>query len=387
MPPCSSPFFPCSFHLLVPSLSLRSGSLQVRSDNKPVIPYRTNSRFTHRWPSPTQRFPISFDGPHNFGPYPIGFFLCHPRDPDGNSSGRLIRRDQLRYLQSPVTPMVVFSFDNSPHGNSPLIAEYVVSDGPVQSQSSRDCLAQLAISMDVRSAMYNLEGKSGDKRDYLPAGKTILPGRYVMDETTPYGIDWMTWKEVFFVLSMLICCCAVLFPICFGIKESSRKSSIADIGLNAGVGKGPQQTEEISVTSEDDAVTLVDGEKLKMELVGPIFCIYPLQRRGFWLYPVLRGYGSGMRYLDSHKLGVGSANMDLRLRGCERRHAVPGPEPALEAELACNFSIASEGRLNDSLRQSAAYLKARVNPDDLHGCLSCRHGRLSGGGSHRNGMP
>lgn len=245
---------------------------------------------------------------------------------------------------------VVFSFDNL-HGNSSFDKLYVVSDAGQYSLIFANCLPQLAISMDVRSAMYNLEGKSGDKRDYLPAGKTILPRVYfifslvyfglagvwihvlykkrltafrihffmllvvilkalnllceaedksfikrtgyahgwdvlfyifsflkgimlftlivligtgwsflkpylhdrekkvlmiliplqvlaniaqvVIDETTPYGIDWMTWKEVFFLVDV-ICCCAVLFPIVWSIKnlrEAARTDGKAAVNL------------------------------------------------------------------------------------------------------------------------------------------------------------
>lgn len=197
-----------------------------------------------------------------------------------------------------------------------------------------NCLSQLKVSMNVRSAMYNLEGKTG--RDYLSAGKTVLPKVYflfsliyftmaglwvfvlykkrltvfgihffmlavvvlkalnliceaedksyikrtgsahgwdvlfyifsflkgitlftlivligtgwsflkpylqskekkvlmiviplqvianiaqvVIDETGPYGQDWITWKQVFLLVDVL-CCCAVLFPIVWSIKN------------------------------------------------------------------------------------------------------------------------------------------------------------------------
>lgn len=245
---------------------------------------------------------------------------------------------------------VVFLFD-SLHGNSSFNKLYVEPDAGQYSLIFANCLPQLLISMDVRSAMYNLEGKSGDSRDYLPAGKTILPRVYfifslvyfglagvwiyvlykkrltafrihffmllvvilkalnllceaedksyikrtgyahgwdvvfyifsflkgimlftlivligtgwsflkpylhdrekkvlmiliplqvlaniaqvVIDETTPYGIDWMTWKEVFFLVDV-ICCCAVLFPIVWSIKnlrEAARTDGKAAVNL------------------------------------------------------------------------------------------------------------------------------------------------------------
>lgn len=213
-----------------------------------------------------------------------------------------------------------------------------------------NCLQKVKISMDVTSAMYNLEGKSG-KRDYLSAGQTVLPRVYflfaliylvliavwinvlykkrltvykihlfmlavlilkglnllceaedksyikrtgsahgwdvlfyifsflkgislftlivligtgwsflkpylqdkekkvlmiviplqvvaniaqvVIDETGPYGQDWITWKQIFLLVDV-ICCCAVLFPIVWSIKnlrEAARTDGKAAVNL------------------------------------------------------------------------------------------------------------------------------------------------------------
>ncbi|CAI9772618.1 unnamed protein product [Fraxinus pennsylvanica] len=40
----------------------------------------------------------------------------------------------------------------------------------------------------------------------------------VIDETGPYGQDWMTWKQVFLLVDV-VCCCAVLFPIIWSVKN------------------------------------------------------------------------------------------------------------------------------------------------------------------------
>uniref|UniRef100_A0A7N1A0M8 Lung seven transmembrane receptor n=1 Tax=Kalanchoe fedtschenkoi TaxID=63787 RepID=A0A7N1A0M8_KALFE len=40
----------------------------------------------------------------------------------------------------------------------------------------------------------------------------------VIDETGPYGQDWITWKQVFLLVDV-VCCCAVLFPIVWSIKN------------------------------------------------------------------------------------------------------------------------------------------------------------------------
>eukprot|EP00252_Welwitschia_mirabilis_P019047 TRINITY_DN4307_c0_g1_i1.p1 TRINITY_DN4307_c0_g1~~TRINITY_DN4307_c0_g1_i1.p1 ORF type:complete len:443 (-),score=15.05 TRINITY_DN4307_c0_g1_i1:647-1975(-) len=40
----------------------------------------------------------------------------------------------------------------------------------------------------------------------------------VIDETGPYAKDWLAWKQVFLLVDV-ICCCAVLFPIVWSIKN------------------------------------------------------------------------------------------------------------------------------------------------------------------------
>ncbi|KAF9601344.1 hypothetical protein IFM89_019076 [Coptis chinensis] len=101
-----------------------------------------------------------------------------------------------------------------------------------------NCVPQLRISMDVISAMYNLDGK-GRNRDYLSAGKTgitlftlivligtgwsflkpylqdkekkvlmiVIPlqvvaniAQVVIDESGPYAKDWITWKQYYIVV-------------------------------------------------------------------------------------------------------------------------------------------------------------------------------------------
>ena len=40
----------------------------------------------------------------------------------------------------------------------------------------------------------------------------------VIDETGLYANDWLTWKQMFLLFD-LICCCVVLFPIIWSIKN------------------------------------------------------------------------------------------------------------------------------------------------------------------------
>lgn len=214
-----------------------------------------------------------------------------------------------------------------------------------------NCLPQVKVSMNVRSVMYNLENGKSNRRDYLSAGKTLLPRVYfvfflmyfaltavwiyvlfkkrltvfrihyfmlavlilkalnllceaedksyikrtgsahgwdvlfyifsflkgitlftlivligtgwsilkpylqdkekkvlmiviplqvvaniaqvVIDETGPYGQDWNTWKQVFLLVDV-VCCCAVLFPIVWSIKnlrEAARTDGKAAVNL------------------------------------------------------------------------------------------------------------------------------------------------------------
>ena len=55
----------------------------------------------------------------------------------------------------------------------------------------------------------------------------------VIDESGPYGHDWFTWKQVFLLVDIL-CCCAVLFPIVWSIKnlrEAARTDGKAAVNL------------------------------------------------------------------------------------------------------------------------------------------------------------
>ncbi|KAH7840869.1 hypothetical protein Vadar_022679 [Vaccinium darrowii] len=55
----------------------------------------------------------------------------------------------------------------------------------------------------------------------------------VIDETGPFGQDSYTWKQVFLLVDV-ICCCAVLFPIVWSIKnlrESARTDGKAAVNL------------------------------------------------------------------------------------------------------------------------------------------------------------
>ncbi|RHN68979.1 putative Lung seven transmembrane receptor [Medicago truncatula] len=55
----------------------------------------------------------------------------------------------------------------------------------------------------------------------------------VIDESGPYGHDWVTWKQIFLLVDV-VCCCAVLFPIVWSIKnlrEAARTDGKAAVNL------------------------------------------------------------------------------------------------------------------------------------------------------------
>ncbi|PON73519.1 Lung seven transmembrane receptor-like [Parasponia andersonii] len=55
----------------------------------------------------------------------------------------------------------------------------------------------------------------------------------VIDETGPFGQDWFTWRQVFLLVDV-VCCCAVLFPIVWSIKnlrEAAKTDGKAAVNL------------------------------------------------------------------------------------------------------------------------------------------------------------
>lgn len=279
----------------------------------------------------------------------VGFFLCTPE------SWLQVREEitlgQIRCpLKSDHVKKVV-TFDKLPNPAADRFdAVYTVSDPNQYILLFDNCGSGLKVSMNVLSAMYNLDGRNG-RRDYLSAGKTNLPwifflffliysclagvwiyvlhnkrlsvfrihffmlavlilkalnllcetedksyikrtgsahgwdvlfyifsflkgitlftlivligtgwsflkpylqdkekkvlmiviplqvianvAQVVLDETGPFGHDFDTWRKVFLLVDV-ICCCAVLFPIVWSIKnlrEAARTDGKAAVNL------------------------------------------------------------------------------------------------------------------------------------------------------------
>ncbi|XP_048422598.1 protein CANDIDATE G-PROTEIN COUPLED RECEPTOR 7-like [Pyrus x bretschneideri] len=321
----------------------------IRSDWRPIIPF-DEFGFTHKGLLELNVSNIFLlDLPQ---PDPdlskVGFFLC-TRDSWIHVFQQLEEREIRCALDSTlVKPVYTFKSLNGGDRFSTVFSE---TDADQYTLLFANCLQPLKVSMDVKSASYNLEGRKNDRRDYLSAGKTILPSIYflfslvyaslaglwvfvlyekrltvfrihffmlavvilkafnllceaedksyikrtgsahgwdvlfyifsflkgvtlftlivligtgwsflkpflqdkekkvlmiviplqvianiaqvVIDETGPFGHDWVTWKQVFLLVDV-VCCCAVLFPIVWSIKnlrEAARTDGKAAVNL------------------------------------------------------------------------------------------------------------------------------------------------------------
>ncbi|KAM1376805.1 hypothetical protein PS1_038780 [Malus domestica] len=321
----------------------------IRSDRRQIIPF-DEFGFTHKGRLELNVSKIALADLPRGDPdlSKVGFFLC-TRDSWIHVFQQLEEGEIGCALDSTlVKPVYTFKSLNGVDQFSTVFSE---TDADQYTLLFANCLQPLKVSMDVKSAAYNLEGKTNDRRDYLSAGKTILPRVYfllslvyaslaglwvfvlykkrltvfrihffmlavvilkafnllceaedksyikrtgsahgwdvlfyifsflkgvtlftlivligtgwsflkpflqdkekkvlmiviplqvianiaqvVIDETSPFGQDWVTWKQVFLLVDV-ICCCAVLFPIVWSIKnlrEAARTDGKAAVNL------------------------------------------------------------------------------------------------------------------------------------------------------------
>ncbi|KAD4178456.1 hypothetical protein R6Q59_022055 [Mikania micrantha] len=319
---------------------------EIRSDPRPIIPF-DEFGFTHNGRLELNVSKLSFSST-DLDLSKLGFFFC-TRDSWLQVLQQIEDGEIACALQSNIIKQV-YSFNSLSKGATRFDHYYPQSDADQYTLVFANCLPQLKVSMNVRSAMYNLEGKS-KTRDYLSAGITILPRVYflfsliyftlagtwiyllykkrltvfgihffmlavvilkalnllceaedksyikrtgtahgwdvlfyifsflkgitlftlivligtgwsflkpylqdkekkvlmiviplqvvaniaqvVIDESGPYGQDWVTWKQVFLLVDV-ICCCAILFPIVWSIKnlrEAARTDGKAAVNL------------------------------------------------------------------------------------------------------------------------------------------------------------
>jgi hypothetical protein len=335
--------------LLFLSMSISLAEIRftsVRSDGRPVIPF-DEFGFTHSGRLELNVSRISLSNP-NLDLALVGFFLC-TRESCMHVVQQLEDKElKCALLSDLVKP--VYTFDRL-KADKYVNTVFTETDADQYTLVFANCFGnELTVSMDVRSAMYNLDGKSS-RRDYLSAGKTVLPRVYflfslvyfslagiwisvlykkrltvfgihffmlavlilkalnlvceaedkayikrtgsahgwdvlfyifsflkgitlftlivligtgwsflkpylqdkekkvlmiviplqvianiaqvVIDESGPFAQDWVTWKQVFLLVDV-ICCCAVLFPIVWSIKnlrEAARTDGKAAVNL------------------------------------------------------------------------------------------------------------------------------------------------------------
>ncbi|KAK9716718.1 hypothetical protein RND81_06G253000 [Saponaria officinalis] len=318
----------------------------IRSDTRPIIPI-DEFGFTH-----TGRLELNVSGisvsNRNADLTKVGFFLC-TRESWLHVLQQMEESEVGCALESQLVKRV-YTFNSLPPNSDGFGSLYVETDSDQYTLVFANCYDDLGVSMTVRSAMYNLDGKSR-QRDYLSAGKTVLPRVYfalsmiywgmaalwtvilykkrltvfrihvfmlavvllkalnllceaedksyikktgsahgwdvvfyifsflkgitlftlivligtgwsflkpylqdrekkvliiviplqvvaniaqvVIDETSPFAQDWLTWKQLFLLVDV-VCCCAVLFPIVWSIKnlrEAARSDGKAAVNL------------------------------------------------------------------------------------------------------------------------------------------------------------
>ncbi|KAK8503840.1 hypothetical protein V6N13_021623 [Hibiscus sabdariffa] len=320
---------------------------EIRSDARPIIPF-DQFGFTHtgRLELNVSQIDLSNKNP-NIDLARVGFFLS-TLDAWMHVLQQLADGEVTCALESDLVKLV--SDFKAAKGDSRFDVVFPVNNADQYTLVFANCLSDVKVSMTVRSAMYNLEGKQ-NSRDYLSAGQTILPRVYfllslvyfslagiwiyvlykkrltvfrihffmlavvvlkafnlifeaedksyikrtgsahgwdvlfyifsflkgvmlftlivligtgwsflkpflqdkekkvlmiviplqvvaniaqvVIDETSPFGEDRITWKQVFLLVDV-ICCCAVLFPIVWSIKnlrEAARTDGKAAVNL------------------------------------------------------------------------------------------------------------------------------------------------------------
>ncbi|TYI90053.1 hypothetical protein E1A91_D03G096900v1 [Gossypium mustelinum] len=345
--------YPCCFSFLLVSLYVsfcyaEIRLTEIRHDDRPIIPF-DEFGFTHtgRLELNVSNIALSNQNP-DLDMSKVGFFLC-TRD----AWMQVLLQIEDGYINCALNSdfvKLVFEFKQLKGKSNSFNTVYQENTADQYTLVFANCLSHVKVSMNVRSAMYNLDGKE-KHRDYLSAGKTILPRVYfifalvyftlagiwiyvlylkrltvfrihlfmlaviilkavnllceaedksyikrtgsahgwdvlfyifsflkgvmlftlivligtgwsflkpylqdkeknvlmvviplqvvanvaqiVIDETGPFGHDWMVWKQVFLLVDV-VCCCAVLFPIVWSIKnlrEAAKTDGKAAVNL------------------------------------------------------------------------------------------------------------------------------------------------------------
>ncbi|KAJ3672506.1 hypothetical protein LUZ60_007227 [Juncus effusus] len=345
--------------LLIPFSSAEIRTTTVKSDARSIIPF-DEFGFTHKGILELNVSSISLSDPSpDLDLSQFGFFLS-TLDAWVHVLHQLQDLDITCVLQSELVKLA-YTFDrlhppSNPSGvsnarSSSFSIRYNISDPGQYTLVFANCIPNLKVSMEVTSAMYNIDPQNPEKRIYLSAGSAVLPMVYfllfliyvgigslwvavlfkkrlavyhihyfmlavvilkalnllaeaedksyiertgtahgwdvlfyifsflkgislftlivligtgwsflkpylqdkekkvlmiviplqvvaniaqvIIDESGPFASDWVTWKQIFLLVDV-ICCCAILFPIVWSIKnlrEAARSDGKAAVNL------------------------------------------------------------------------------------------------------------------------------------------------------------
>ncbi|ERN08259.1 hypothetical protein AMTRI_Chr09g17850 [Amborella trichopoda] len=179
---------------LLLSLSLTSAEIhfsEIRSDSRSIIPF-DEFGFTHTGRLELNVSHISLSKPlQDLDSSKLGFFLS-TRDSWLHVLNQIQDLEISCALQSHLVS-VVYSFSNL-NSNSSFSTLFSQSDANQFTLVFANCIPGLGISMDVRSAMYNVDPKTG-ARNYLSAGETPLPRIFFFLFLAYFGLSGL-WIHV-----------------------------------------------------------------------------------------------------------------------------------------------------------------------------------------------
>ncbi|XXG68073.1 hypothetical protein AAC387_Pa06g1250 [Persea americana] len=158
--------------LLLPLSMAEIRSSEIRSDSRSIIPF-AEFRFT---PPGVLELNVSHLSLSNSSPEldlsSLGFFLS-TGDSWLHVLGQMQDGEITCALQSSLVKLI-YTFNNLPAGAHSFDISFSETHPGQFTLFFANCLPQLQISMDVRSAIYNVDQKT-NRRDYLCAGSTVLP--------------------------------------------------------------------------------------------------------------------------------------------------------------------------------------------------------------------
>ncbi|KAF5734365.1 Lung seven transmembrane receptor family protein [Tripterygium wilfordii] len=169
-------------------------STQIRSDERPIIPF-DEFGFTHTGLLELNVSQISLSNPSpDLDRSKLGFFLC-TRDSWLHVLQQLEDGEISCALQSDLIK-TIYTFNLLNKDKESFTKVYSLTDADQFTLVFANCLTKVKVSMDVKSAMYNLDGKSR-RRDYLSAGKAVLPRVYFLLSLVYCGLAGL-WISVLY---------------------------------------------------------------------------------------------------------------------------------------------------------------------------------------------